>query len=486
MNMLRNKIQLITYADSLGKDLPETLEVLKSLRAYVGGVHVLPFYPSSGDRGFAPLTHLEVDEKFGDWGDIEDIAHEFDLVVDLVANHISRQSEYFRDFVKHGRESEYFDMFLPHLKFDPFGKLDPEVLSLVYTARPKPPYQDVETHGGETLRVWQTFSDEQIDLDLRSRIVRDLIARYVRGLATHGVKMIRLDAIGYVIKKLGTDSFFVEPEIYEFLDFVADICASNDIALLAEIHKNHEIQLKIASQGHWVYDFCLPMLVLHALYTGNACYLFDWLQICPHNQITVLDTHDGIGVVDVEGILPEEQIELTSKRIFENGGNALKRAFGKNSENLDVYQINSTFYSALEEDDEAYLLARAIQFFTPGIPQVYYVGLLAGSNDIELLEKTGQGRDINRHNYTPAEVEQELQRPVVQRLLKLIDFRNKHGAFGGDMEMVPSSGGSVLEINWKTEQKYANLKANLATKTFRIHYSDDCGAHWRELDLSAE
>lgn len=479
--MLQNKVQLITYADSLGSNLKETHTILQKLKPYIGGVHILPFYPSSGDRGFAPLTHLEVDPKFGDWIDIEKVSLDFDLVVDLVVNHISRDSKEFQSFLELGRESEFFDMFLPHDKFDPDGEIDEDVLSLVYTARPKAPYQDISTTNNQTFRLWQTFSNEQIDLDSQSPQVRDLFAKYIRKLSEHGVKMIRLDAIGYVIKKLGTNSFFVEPEIYEFLGWIAEICESNNIELLAEIHKDAIIQQKIADHGHWVYDFCLPILVLHGVYSGDAQYIFKWLQVCPHKQITTLDTHDGLGIVDVEGVLPSEEIEKTKQKLFEMGGNPLKRAFGRGSKNLDVYQINTTYYSALGEDDNAYLLARAIQFFTPGIPQVYYMGLLAQPNNFEKLKQTGHGRDINRSNFSTTQVEDELRKPVVQKLLKLIQFRNQHDSFNGRMEIVPSGGGSTLEINWKNGSKYANLKADLTQKTFQIHHTSNSGAKWEQL-----
>ena len=148
------------------------------------------------------------------------------------------------------------------------------------------------------------------------------------------------------------------------------------MTLLPEIHEHYSIQLKIAQHGYYVYDFALPMLLLNALYYGQGDYLKHWLSICPRNQFTTLDTHDGIGVVDVKDLLPDEEIERTKEDIYKFGAN-VKRIYSSAAyNNLDIYQVNCTYYSALGEDDNAYLIARAVQFFAPGIPQVYYVGML--------------------------------------------------------------------------------------------------------------
>ena len=172
--------------------------------------------------------------------------------------------------------------------------------------------------------------------------------------------------------------------------------------------------MKLADKDFWIYDFALPVLTLHALYNHTGIYLKQWLEQCPMKQFTTLDTHDGIGIVDVKDLLPDEEIEMVKEQLYQKGANVKKKYSSEAYHNLDIYQINTTYYSALGDRDDAYLLARAIQFFAPGIPQVYYVGMLAGSNDIALMEKTKNGRDINRHYYTLEEVAQQQQRPVVQ------------------------------------------------------------------------
>jgi sucrose phosphorylase len=157
-----------------------------------------------------------------------------------------------------------------------------------------------------------------------------------------------------------------------------------------------------------VYDFALPPLVLHALGSGDGAPLGRWLEIRPRNAVTVLDTHDGIGVVDVGadssdrtlfGLLAPDDIDRLVESIHAGSQGSSRLATGAAASNLDLYQVNCTYYDALGGDDARYLLARLLQFFTPGIPQVYYVGLLAGSNDMELLARSGVGRDVNRHHY---------------------------------------------------------------------------------------
>ncbi|NLG85599.1 MAG: sucrose phosphorylase, partial [Firmicutes bacterium] len=171
-------------------------------------------------------------------------------------------------------------------------------------------------------------------------------------------------------------------------------------------------------------------------------------------------------------LLSEEEIERTKESLYSKGANVKKIYSSTAYNNLDIYQINCTYYSALGNNDQAYLLARAIQFFTPGIPQVYYVGLLAGENDIELVEKTRVGRDINRHNYTKTEVEAELRRPVVQKLLNLMRFRNIYPAFNGEFRIVDTNNEHQLELSWRKDHYQTTLRADLRTHQYTIEYID--------------
>jgi len=450
---LKNKIQLITYPDSMGANLPELHYALRKyfLKA-IGGVHLLPFYPSSSDRGFAPKTYDEVDPVFGTWDDVEKIGHDFDLIIDFMVNHISRQSVFFQDYVEKGSSSEYADMFLTFEKLAPDSFIPEEDLKKVYTRKPRPPYQQLERPNGTLEKIWCTFDYEQIDLDYNSPKTLEVMRKFLIRLARNRPKMIRLDAIAYTTIELGTNCFFLEPQIWKLLEWFNDYASAFDTEILPEVHEHYTYQFKLAKKGYWCYDFSLPMLVLHCLYMKTTRRLKSWLNKCPRKQITTLDTHDGIGVVDVTELLNQKEIDQTIEELYKNGSNVKKTYSGPEYQNLDVYQVNCTYYSALGCDDDAYITSRTIQFFTPGIPQVYYVGLLAGENDIELVEKTRLGRNINRHNYTLEEIKEDIQRPVVQRLLRLMEFRNSYPAFNGEFTVMKSTNKQLI-LDW-THKKY--------------------------------
>jgi sucrose phosphorylase len=479
---IKNEIMLITYADSMGRNLKELADLLeKHFKGILGGVHLLPFYPSSADRGFAPLTYEEVDPPFGSWEDIAAISKDFYLMYDFMINHISRSSEYFKDFAEKKDQSPYKDLFIRYKDFWPGGEPTQEDVDRIYKRKPRAPYIDVDFKDGTTEKIWCTFDEEQVDLNLTSEVTRKFVQDSLSQLAERRASVIRLDAFAYATKKLGTDCFFVEPDIWNMLNEVKAILQPYGVEVLPEIHEHYTIQLKLAEQGHWVYDFALPMLVLHALYSGNSAKLIHWLEICPRKQFTTLDTHDGIGVVDVRDLLTEEEIEETKNNLFNKGAN-VKRIYNTMAyNNLDIYQVNCTYYSALGDDDDAYVLARAIQFFAPGIPQVYYVGLLAGKNDIALLEETKVGRNINRHFYTSEEVEENLERLVLKRLFKLMEFRNSYPAFNGEISVQPHADSHLLEIRWTKEEWNTTLLADLTTRKFTVSYTEPASGEIKDL-----
>jgi sucrose phosphorylase len=479
---IKNEIMLITYADSMGKNLNELGSLLKThFKDVVSGVHILPFFPSSADRGFAPLTYEEVDESFGIWHDIEDLSKDFYLMFDFMINHISRSSKYYKDFVKNKDNSPYADFFIRYKDFWPNGEPTQEDIDLIYKRKPRAPYIEVEFEDGTTEKIWCTFDSEQVDLNLSAEVTRKFVKDSLVHLAKKGASIIRLDAFAYATKKIRTNCFFIEPDVWELLDYAKSILEPYGVEILPEIHEHYSIQLKLAEKGYWVYDFALPMLLLYTLYSGSNKRLVNWLKQCPRKQFTTLDTHDGIGVVDVRDLLSDDEIEQTKEYLFSRGAN-VKRIYNTTAyNNLDIYQINCTYYSALGNNDDAYLLARAIQFFAPGIPQVYYVGLLAGENDIELLEKTKVGRNINRHYYTKEEVEENLKRPVVKRLFNLMRFRNFYPAFNGDYKILDTNDEQSLEISWKKDEFEAILKADLKTHKYTISYFDPQDRTYRNL-----
>lgn len=465
---LQNKIMLITYADSMGKNLKELHEVLnKHYKDAVGGVHILPFFPSSADRGFAPTRYDKVDEAFGDFSDIESIGKDYYLMFDFMVNHISASSEYFQDFLQKKESSEYKDFFIRYSKFWN-GEPTQAQIDKIYKRKPRAPYIEAEFADGSKEKIWCTFCEEQIDLDVTTDKTKEFIRRTLKDMCRHGAAVIRLDAFAYAVKKADTSCFFIEPDIWKLLYDIEKIVKEENAEILPEIHEHYTIPMKITEKGFWIYDFALPVLTLHALYNHTGMYLKDWLEKCPMKQFTTLDTHDGIGIVDVKDLLPDEEIETVKEQMYSQGANVKKIYSSEAYNNLDIYQINTTYYSALGNNDDAYLLARAIQFFAPGIPQVYYVGMLAGSNDIELMERTKNGRDINRHYYSAEEVEKEQSRPVVQKLKELMTLRNTHPAFSLDGTIEVSTDEDKLIITRKFGKESITLKANLSTYQFDI------------------
>jgi sucrose phosphorylase len=466
---LENKIMLITYADSMGKNLKELHSVLNQYyRDAVGGVHILPFFPSSADRGFAPMCYDQVDAAFGDFSDVEAIGNDYYLMFDFMVNHISASSEYFQDFLKKKDASAYKDFFIRYRDFWEGGEPTQEQVDIIYKRKPRAPYIEAKFADGSTEKVWCTFCEEQIDLDVTKEKTKAFIRKTLKDMCHHGASIIRLDAFAYAVKKAGTSCFFIEPDIWNLLYEIEEIVKEEQAEILPEIHEHYTIPMKIAEKGFWIYDFALPALTLHALYNHTGKYLKQWLEMCPMKQFTTLDTHDGIGIVDVKDLLPDDEIEMVKEQMYKVGANVKKIYSSEAYNNLDIYQVNTTYYSALGNHDDAYLLARAIQFFAPGIPQVYYVGMLAGSNDIDLLERTKNGRDINRHYYSVEEVAQEQNRLVVQKLKELMVLRNTHPAFSLEGTIHVEANENRLVITRAFGDARITLEADLASYQFEI------------------
>ncbi|WP_019912092.1 sucrose phosphorylase [Paenibacillus sp. HW567] len=481
---LRNQVQLITYPDSMGGDLATLSHVLRKYFTdiFEGGIHILPPFPSSGDRGFAPLTYLEIDPDFGSWEDMQAIGEQFDLLVDLMVNHISRQSPYFQDFLAKGEASAHSDLFLTLDKVWKDGEPVQADMEKMFLRR-SVPYSTFEIQEtGAEMKVWTTFGktnpSEQIDLDVHSPLTKMLLTEFFTHFKKNNVKIVRLDAVGYVIKKLGTSCFFVEPDIYLFLDWVKEMADSLDIELLPEVHAHYSTQYRLAEHGSWIYDFILPYRVLETLVNRSSQELCRYLKNRPHKQFTMLDCHDGIPVKpDLDDLIDDGEARQLVDLCVERGANLslILSEEHKGEDGFDVHQIRCTYYSALNCDDDAYMAARAIQFFAPGIPQVYYVGLLAGENDYARVQETGEGREINRHNYSVEEIDQALEKTVVQRLMKLIRFRNTCETFNGAFTVIPSPGEEV-RLAWHKEGASCELYIDLQTYRTNIHCVDAEGA----------
>ncbi len=477
---MKNQVQLITYVDRLAQNLKGLQSLLHGpFAGLFGCVHLLPFFtPIDGsDAGFDPIDHTEVDARLGDWNDIRGLSEKVEIMADLIVNHISNASPQFKDFSRHGSHSQFAGMFLTYDRVFPRGATETELLR-IYRPRPGLPFTNATLQSGEKRLLWTTFTPQQIDIDVQHSEGERYLDAILRRFQSAGIRMIRLDAVGYAIKKAGTSCFMI-PETFRFIAELSSKARTLGIEILVEIHSYYRQQIEIARQVDWIYDFALPPLVLHSLFTGNGRALGQWLQVRPNNCVTVLDTHDGIGVIDVgagsegeSGLLTSQQINTLVETIHARSNGGSRKATGAAANNLDLYQVNCTYYDALGRRENEYLLARAIQFFVPGIPQVYYVGLLATTNDMELLARTQVGRDINRHYYTEAEIEVAVHTPIAEKLFDLIRLRNSHPSFAGHAEIQMSSD-EILMITWTKDDHWAKLAVDFARRSARVTYSTD-------------
>lgn len=367
--------QLIAYADRLGGDVAGLAALLDGpLAGAFDGVHVLPFFtPFDGvDAGFDPRDHTVVDPRLGTWEDVRRLADGRAVMADVIVNHVSAESAQFQDVRDRGSDSPWAPMFLTLGSVFPDGATEQD-LARIYRPRPGLPFTAM-TLGGERHLVWTTFTPDQVDIDLRTTQAWDYLTSVVDALTSGGVTMLRLDAVGYTGKEAGTDCFMT-PATDEYTRRIVAHAHARGAQVLVEVHGHYLQQIEIARQVDLVYDFALPPLVLHALTAADLAPLDRWLGLRPANAVTVLDTHDGIGIVDVgpsdlrpgePGLLPPQDIDALVERIHANSSGTSRQATGAAASNLDLYQVNCTFYDALGGDDRRYVLARLIQLFVPG------------------------------------------------------------------------------------------------------------------------
>jgi sucrose phosphorylase len=481
---MKNQVQLIAYIDRLSaggiQDLARLLD--GPLARVFAGAHLLPFFdPIDGaDAGFDPIDHTRVDPRLGSWEDLHALGNHLELVADLIVNHVSSRSPQFLDFSENGASSPYAGLFLTYDRVFPHGATEADLLR-IYRPRPGLPFTYSILSNGEKRLLWTTFTSQQIDIDVTHPRGQAYLGAILERFHAAGIRAIRLDAVGYAIKKPGTSCFMI-PETFDFIARLTEQARALGMEVLVEVHSYYKQQVEIARQVDWVYDFALPPLILHALFEADVQPLYEWMKIRPHNAITVLDTHDGIGVIDVgadqqgnPGLLPPEAINSLVEEIHARSRNQSKQATGAAANNLDLYQVNCTYLDALGGDETLYLIARAIQFFVPGIPHVYYVGLLGAHNDMELLAKSGVGRDINRHYFTPGEIAASLNTPLVRRLIELIRLRNSHPAFNGDCT-VESTSLDRLTIRWRHQEHWLSLAVDLSNPCATLEYSNGLNA----------
>ena len=485
---LRNQVQLIAYAHRLGGSLPALSRLLLDgpLAGLFGGVHLLPFFlPYDGaDAGFDPVDHLTVDPRLGGWEDVRRLGTSLDVVADAVVNHISDRSGPVRDVMERGQQSPYAGMLLTYDRVFPAGATE-EDLTRIVRPRPGLPFTPMVLDGRRRL-LWTTFTSHQIDLDVQHPAARRYLGQILHRLAESGVAMVRLDAVGYAVKTAGT-SCFLTPETMRFVAELTAQARQLGMAVLAEVHAHRRFATETATLVDRIYDFVLAPLILHGVFTGDSAPLHRWLLGRPANCVTVLETHDGIGVVDAgpgprpgdTGLLSTSQLEALVATVDRNSGGT---SVVSTVPGGGLYQISCTAYDALGRDDRRYLLARLLQLFVPGIPQVYYVGLLAGRNPT-VVSGAEDPREINRRAYAETEVSEALRQPVVQALLRLIRLRNTHPAFGGTFTVSAEPDGA-LRMAWQADDARAELHARLADSAYSLTVADH-GRTQKVTDVAA-
>ncbi|MDK2779341.1 MAG: sugar phosphorylase [Pseudomonadota bacterium] len=447
---------LITYGNSIQESGEIPLQTLSrflkdTLADTINNVHILPFFPYSSDDGFSVIDYRQVNADWGDWNDIASIEEHFHLMIDLVINHCSRENLWFFDYI--ANNEPYSDYFV---------EVDPETdVSQVTRPRNTPLLTPVHTHRG-VRHVWATFSEDQIDLNFANPAVLVEFIQILLLYVERGARFIRLDAIAYLWKQLGTNCIHLPQthEVVKLMRDVLDFCAPRTI-LLTETNVPVAENLSYfgnADEAHMVYQFGLPPLVLHALNRGNASFLTDWADKIPPlpegcSYLNFTASHDGIGVRPVEGLLPEREVQDLIDCMHRFGGFVSMKANPDGSQS--PYEINITLFDACmgtrrgtdHFQVQRFLCSQAIMLAMQGIPAVYIHSLLATPNDLEHVEKTGRTRSINRKIWDKTELECLLNNPVTPQAEVFKELRRMLRIRSGQKAFHPDARQDIVRIN---------------------------------------
>lgn len=451
---------LITYGDLIKNDYNPPLKTLsrladRFLRGTINTVHILPFFPYSSDRGFSVLDFETVDPNLGTWDDIAELSKKFRLMFDGVINHVSAKNRWFQEFLN--GNPEFSDFFV---KFSTKEAIPDHLLALVLRPRTSELLTLFQTIDGEKY-VWTTFSPDQVDLNYHSEKVLlkmiDILLFYVR----KGADIIRMDAISYLWEEIGTRCVHLS-QTHTIVQLFRDVldCVAPHVALITETNVPHDENIEYFGNGRneaqMIYNFTLPPLVLHTFYTQDATVLMDWAETLDKisdtaTYLNFLDSHDGIGVLPVQDLLPPDAIEEMCWRIMEHGGFISYRDDGEGGEK--PYELNSTWFSALNDPNshESHLLqidrfmaSRSIAFALRGVPAIYLHGLLGTRNDTQDILITRSLRSINRHNIEESLLLEQLEdsdshvHRISDRMGKMIRARIGSRAFhpNGDQVVI--------------------------------------------------
>lgn len=325
----------------------------------------------------------------------------------------------------------------------------------------------------------------QMDVNAKSELVWEFYEETLKKVSNFGGKILRLDAFAYLHKEIGQSNFFNKPGTWDYLGRIKQIANKNNLMLLPEIHAEYGLHLhdEVANEGYYIYDFFLPGLTIHTIENKNSKALLTWAKEIiskGYKTVNMLGCHDGIPVLDLKGkdvngtynkgLLEDDEIEDIMNTIMERGGR-VKNLYDPSGKKISYYQVNATFFSALGENEQKLLLARAIQMFMPGIPQVWYLDIFAGKNNYEAADKGGSAghKEINRTTLTMQDIEEVVKNDIVKNQLELIRLRNTLKAFSGTATINETSENEI-DILWTNQDDSAQLKANLKTNAFSVNF----------------
>ena len=401
----------------------------KNLGEVVSAVHLLPFFPYSSDDGFAVIDYLTVNPELGNWDDIEKLQKSFDLMFDLVINHVSVQHQWFQNFLNGTAPG------------DGYFISPPESADLGHVVRPRETFllTPFTTDTG-VKKVWSTFSADQIDVDFSNPAV---LLEYIRILLSyfeHGARFIRLDAIAFLWKEWGTGCLNLPQthEVVGLLRTIVDFIGQGKV-LLTETNVPHQQNISYfgdSNEAHMVYQFSLAPLLLHSLYRGDSHYLTEWARTCCLTPpdctfFNFTASHDGIGMRPLEGLIPQGEIELLLKGMESFGGQISYRSHADGGKS--AYEINITYFDALKgtwigHDSwqlARFILAQTLMLGLRGIPAFYIHSLLATNNDHDAVQNGGRARLINRHKWDRDALESQLNDQESQHALVFNELRRR-------------------------------------------------------------
>ena len=474
---------LITYGDMVqgGEENPR-LTLKRFADQYLGGaidtIHILPFCPYSSDDGFSVIDYRRVDPKLGDWSNIEEIGSSFRLMYDLVLNHCSRKSRWFADYI--ANIAPYRDFFI---------EADPDAdLSAVTRPRALPLLTPVHTQHGDT-HIWTTFSDDQMDLNFANPDVLfeffDILLLYI----STGATIIRLDAIAYLWKQIGTNCIHLKQthEVVKLMRDLLDMVAP-EVVLLTETNVPHEENISYFGNGdeaHMVYQFSLPPLLFHGLVNADASHLTQWASslndlpsTCTYFNFTA--SHDGIGVRPLQGIVSNEELNKLADHVKGLGGHVSYKANPDGSES--PYELNITYFDALGDTPETvtelhierFLCSQTVAMELSGVPAVYFHSLTATRNNYSGVEESGRARTINRLKWKEeelAEVLSDSRSPasrVMKEYVRRLKLRSQHEVFHPDAIQQIVDLGS----NWFVVERERNSQHVVCISNFSAEYQE--------------